>query len=264
MIEYFTTIPLTHRTLILAVGLVICWALEGAIPLFKFQYNKFKHAGTNLFFTLTTVLINLLFAAILLLSAEWTVQNQWGILYLTTLPIWLHGILAIMIMDMIGAYWVHRLMHIIPIGWKLHRIHHIDTKVDVTTALRAHPAESILRAIFLLFGILVAGAEIWMVMVYQSLSALNAQFEHSNLKLPKWFDKFLEIFIVSPDMHKVHHSRKQFETDSNFANIFSVWDRVFGSYKSVKKTDTIEYGLDEYQNEKDDTIKSLLSNPFKK
>ena len=76
MIEYFTTIPSTHRTLILAIGLVICWALEGAIPLFKFQYNKFKHAGTNLFFTLTTVLINLLFATILLLSAEWTVQNM--------------------------------------------------------------------------------------------------------------------------------------------------------------------------------------------
>ncbi|MDA0986066.1 MAG: sterol desaturase family protein [Bacteroidetes bacterium] len=264
MIEYFTTIPSSHRTIILAFSLVFCWALEGAIPLFNFQYNKYKHASVNLFFTLTTILINLTFATILLLAAEWTVQNKIGILYLMDLPIWLHAIFAIMLMDMIGAYWIHRLMHTFSFGWKLHRIHHIDTKVDATTALRAHPAESILRAIFLLFGILIAGAEIWMVMLYQSISVLNAQIEHANIKFPKWFDNFLEIFIVSPDMHKVHHSRKQIETDSNFANIFSIWDRIFGSYRKVEDTESIEYGLAEFRTEKDDTITSLLKNPFRK
>lgn len=262
MIDFFEHIPSYYRTAMLVAGLVLLWVIEGAIPRFRFKGNKFRHAGTNLFFTLTTAVVNLGFAFLIVKASQWTTTEQFGLLYWLPLPLWLHALLAILMMDLIGAYLVHVIQHKIAWMWHFHKIHHTDKEVDATTALRHHPVESVFRVGALFLAIVTMGVPIWMVMLYQSLSALMSQFNHANIHLPHWLDKALSWIIVSPDMHKVHHSRYQPETDSNYANIFSIWDRLFGTFVTVKDTTSLQYGLDEYQDARYNQVGPLLKVPF--
>ncbi|KAG4069264.1 hypothetical protein HA402_012117 [Bradysia odoriphaga] len=231
-------------------------------PRFRFSGRRYKHAGTNLFFTLTTAIVNTGLAFLILKASRFTSSQSFGLLYLVSLPVWLHTLLAIMGMDFIGAWLIHWIQHKISWMWQFHRVHHIDTEVDATTALRHHPVESLLRVLALFAAILVLGVPFWMVMLYQSLSALLSQFNHANIHLPKWLDNALSWVIVSPDMHKVHHSHYQPETDANYANIFSIWDRLFGTFVKVPDTLAIRYGLDEYQDPRYQEIGSLLKVPW--
>jgi sterol desaturase/sphingolipid hydroxylase (fatty acid hydroxylase superfamily) len=146
--------------------------------------------------------------------------------------------------------------------WHFHKVHHTDKEVDATTALRHHPGESIFRVVALFLAIAIMGVPVWMVMLYQTISAFMSQFNHANIKLPKWLDTALSWIIVSPDMHKVHHSTWQPQTDSNYANIFSIWDRLFGTFVKVKDTTTIRYGLDEYMDGRYQQIGPLLKAPW--
>jgi sterol desaturase/sphingolipid hydroxylase (fatty acid hydroxylase superfamily) len=262
MIDFFEHIPSYYRTAMLVAGLVLLWVIEGAIPRLRFTGNKYRHAGTNLFFTLTTAIVNFGFAFLIVKASQWTAAEQFGLLYWLSLPLWLHAILAILMMDFIGAYLIHLVQHKIAWMWHFHKIHHTDKEVDTTTALRHHPVESVFRVVALFAAIVSMGVPIWMVMLYQSLSAFMSQFNHANIHLPHWLDKALSWIIVSPDMHKVHHSRYQPETDSNYANIFSIWDRLFGTFVTVKDTTSLRYGLDEYQDARYNQIGPLLKVPF--
>ena len=262
MIEFFEHIPSHYRTAMLVAGLVLLWVIEGVIPRMRFSHNKYRHAGTNLFFTLTTALVNLGFAFLIVKASQWTTAAQFGLLYWLSLPLWLHAVLAILMLDLIGAYLIHVIQHKIAWMWHFHKIHHTDKEVDATTALRHHPVESVFRVGALFVAIIIMGIPIWMVMLYQSLSAFMSQFNHANIHLPHWMDKGLSWIIVSPDMHKVHHSRYQPETDSNYANIFSIWDRLFGTFVTVKDTTSLRYGLDEYQDARYNQVGPLLKVPF--
>lgn len=262
MEEFFDNIPSWYRTAILVGGLLLLWMIEGAIPRLSLKVNRYKHAGTNLFFTSTTALVNLGFAFLIVIASEWTTKAHFGLLYLFGLPVWVHCLLAIMMMDFIGAYLVHFIQHKIAWMWHFHKIHHIDTAVDTTTALRHHPVECVFRVAALLLAIVSMGVPIWMVMLYQTISAFMSQFNHANIRLPKWLDNALSWIIVSPDMHKVHHSHYQPETDSNYANIFSFWDRLFGTFVEVNDVTRLRYGLDEYQESQYQKIGPLLKVPW--
>ncbi|WP_423736943.1 sterol desaturase family protein [Chitinophaga caseinilytica] len=262
MMEFFEHIPSHYRTAMLVAGLVLLWVIEGVIPRMRFRNNRFKHAGTNLFFTLTTALVNLGFAFLIVKVSDWTASEPFGLLYLFGMPAWLHCLLAVMMMDFIGAWLVHWVQHKTAWMWHFHKIHHTDTAVDATTALRHHPVESVFRVGALLLAIFTMGVPMWMVMFYQSLSAFMSQFNHANIHLPQAVDRALSWVIVSPDMHKVHHSRYQRETDSNYANIFSIWDRLFGTFVTVKDTTRLRYGLDEYLDERYQQIGPLLKTPW--
>jgi len=263
MVSFFEHIPSVYRTAILVGGLLLLWIIEGMAPRFRFGGgHRYKHAGTNLFFTLTTAIVNTGLAFLILKASRFTSNQSFGLLYLVALPVWLHALLAIMGMDFIGAWLIHWVQHKISWMWQFHRVHHIDQEVDATTALRHHPVESLLRVLALFAAIIVLGVPFWMVMLYQSLSAFLSQFNHANIHLPKWLDNALSWVIVSPDMHKVHHSHYQPETDANYANIFSIWDRLFGTFVKVPDTLTIRYGLDEYQDTRYQEIGSLLKVPW--
>lgn len=264
MIDFFEHIPSYYRTAMLVAGLVLLWVIEGVIPRKRFsqKHNKYRHAGTNLFFTLTTAAVNLAFAFLIIKASMWTAREEFGLLYSLSLPLWLHALLAVLMMDFIGAYLVHLIQHKVAWMWHFHKIHHTDKEVDATTALRHHPVESVFRVGALFIAIVAMGIPVWMVMLYQSLSAFMSQFNHANIHLPHWLDKTLSWIIVSPDMHKVHHSRYQPETDSNYANIFSIWDRLFGTFVTVKDTTSLRYGLDEYQDARYSQIGPLLKAPF--
>lgn len=263
ILNYFETIPSLHRSIILVGGLTFFWVLEGSVPLFQFDYKKWRHAWPNLFFTGTTIIINFSLAFLLLASADWVVQNEFGLLYwLPEMPLWLFAVLGILMMDLIGAYLPHFTEHKIKPLWMIHLVHHSDQKVDTTTANRHHPLESVVRYVFTLFGVFIIGTPIAIVMLYQSLSLVSTQFNHANIKLPKAVDKALSYILVSPDMHKTHHHYKLPHTDSNYGNIFSIWDRFFGTYSYLDR-DALVYGVDTFPDEiENSSLKSLLKQPF--
>ncbi len=263
IIEYFETIPSSHRTLLLISGLSFFWILENNVSLFRFKYNKWKHAIPNLFFTLTTIIINFLLAFLLLNISDIATSNKFGLLnWLPIIPIWINVFLGILFLDLIGAYLPHWLEHKIKPLWMIHLVHHSDHHVDTTTANRHHPLESLIRFTFTLIGVLITGANIGIVMLYQSISLISTQFNHANIKLPKRVDLFLSYFFVSPDMHKTHHHYRLPFTDSNFGNIFSIWDRLFGTYKALSR-EKLVYGVDVFFDENaNGKIETLLKQPF--
>lgn len=265
LLNYFETIPSLHRSIILVGGLTFFWLLEGGLPLFKFKYNKWKHAIPNIFFTITTIIINFALAFLLLKSADYVMANDFGILnWLPSLPFWLYVVIGILLMDFIGAYLPHFIEHKVKPLWMIHLVHHTDHKVDTTTANRHHPLESIIRYTFTLLGVFIIGAPIGIVMLYQSMSLIATQFSHANIKLPRKVDHALSYFLVSPDMHKVHHHYVLPYTDSNYGNIFSIWDRMFGTYMELDR-DKLVYGVDVFPNEKENgNVWSLLKQPFQK
>ncbi len=265
IIHYFSTIPSSHRALILAGGITFFWLIETAVPFIKFGYNKWEHARINFFFTVTTMIVNFCLALILLFAANWTNENHFGILYwLPSMNPWLFMIVGLLLMDLIGAYLVHLIEHKVRFLWRFHLIHHTDIYIDTTSANRHHPGESVLRFIFTAFGVLIIGTPMWLVFLYQTLSIVATQFNHANIVLPKKMDTFLSYFIVSPDMHKVHHHYVLPYTDSNYGNIFSVWDRLFGTFKTLEKSQLL-YGVDTHMKpEENSRLGNLLSIPFQK
>ncbi len=263
IINYFSTIPSSHRSLILVGGITFFWLIESAVPLIKFSYNKWQHAAINIFFTLTTIVINFALAFILLKTADWTVSNGFGILqWLPEMPLWLYMIIGLMLLDLIGAYFVHWAEHKVKWMWRFHLIHHTDTWVDTTSANRHHPGESVFRFIFTTAGVLLVGTPMWLVFMYQSISVLLSQFNHANITLPKALDKAISLLIISPDMHKVHHHYTQPYTDSNYGNIFSIWDRLFGTFMTLDR-EKLVYGIDTHMKaEENNKLGNLLKIPF--
>ena len=132
--QYFSTIPSLHRALILAGGITFFWIVESAIPLFQFKYNKWKHASINIFFTITTIVINFAFALAMVKTSDWVVREKLGLLQWLPMSSLLQAVLGLLLLDFIGAYLVHYIEHKVKWLWKFHMVHHADTHVDTTTA----------------------------------------------------------------------------------------------------------------------------------
>lgn len=262
--EYFTNIPSSHRSAILLGGLTIFLLLESGLPYYRTSYKKAAHLGINLFFTLTTVLVNFLMAFMLLRTADWVVADKIGLLqWLPEMPLWLFFVLGLLLMDLVGAYFIHWMEHKVRWMWRFHLVHHTDPNVDTTTANRHHPGESVFRFVFTLIGIVVCGAPISLIMMYQSLSVVFTQFNHANIQFPRWLDNALSWVIVTPGMHRVHHHYVLPYTDTNYGNIFSVWDRLFGTFARVDN-DKLVFGIDTHPDPKEHSnVWELLKLPFK-
>ncbi|MDG1028572.1 MAG: sterol desaturase family protein [Flavobacteriaceae bacterium] len=265
IVNYFENIPALHRSLLIVGGISFFWFLEGIIPLVQFNYKKWRHALPNFFFTLTTILINFSMAFLLLSTSDWTVNNNFGLLqWIPSLPLWGEVILGVLLLDFIGAYLPHFTEHRIKPLWMIHLVHHSDPNVDTTTANRHHPLESVVRFFFTLLGVFILGTSIGIIMLYQAISVVATQFSHANISLPKKIDRWISYFLVSPDMHKVHHHYRLPYTDTNFGNIFSIWDRLLGTFSYFER-EKIIYGVDVFPDaEKNTQIGSLLKQPFEK
>ena len=265
LLNYFEAIPSTHRSALLIGGITLFWILEGMLPLFNFKYKKWRHALPNLFFTLTTVIINFALAGLLIFTSFWVKENNFGIInWLPEMPLWLYALLGVLFLDFFGAYLAHYVEHKVKPLWMVHLVHHSDHNVDTTTANRHHPIESIIRFAFTLAGVFIVGTPIAIVFLYQSMSLVATQFTHANIKMSKRVDKLISYVFISPDMHKIHHHYKLPYTDSNYGNIFSIWDRLFGTYMYMNREDIV-YGVDTFPNEKENgSLIHLLKQPFHK
>jgi sterol desaturase/sphingolipid hydroxylase (fatty acid hydroxylase superfamily) len=259
---YFTTIPSSHRAIILFGGLAVFFMIENALPLFTAAYDKKKHTGINIFFTLTTVVVNLGMAFILAGAAYVVTEYNFGLLNWIGANVWVELILGLLLLDFIGSWLAHYIEHHVTWMWQFHVIHHTDQNVDTTTANRHHPGESVIRFIFTTVAVLLIGAPMWLVFLYQSLSVVLTQFNHSNVKMNENVDRVLRLVFCTPNMHRVHHHYRQPYSDTNYGNIFSFWDRLFGTYVVVDNSKLV-YGVDTYMDKQQtENILDLLKIPF--
>ncbi|MDC8005112.1 sterol desaturase family protein [Aureisphaera galaxeae] len=262
-LNFFETMPIWMKAGWVFLVLGFFWILEGHYSLFQLRYKKWKHAKVNLILLLFVMIINAVFGIATAGIFTWLNTSQFGLLHFFEAPIWVELILAILILDLIAQYGVHYFLHQIPAFWRLHIVHHSDKNVDATTGTRHHPIDFIIRETFALIAVVITGMPIAFYLFYRILSVLFTYWTHANISLPMALDKTLSYLIVTPNMHKFHHHFELPWTDTNYGNMFSIWDRLFGTfvYDDPKK---IQYGVDLADHTDDESIAIQLGIPFNK
>jgi sterol desaturase/sphingolipid hydroxylase (fatty acid hydroxylase superfamily) len=243
------------------VFLALFWCWETWRPLFGQAEGRLAHAGRNLAVAiLNTVLVGLLFGAAYAAVAGWTEDSQAGLLNNLGLPWPARLALGLVLLDGWMYLW-HRANHAIPFLWRFHRMHHTDRHMDVTTATRFHIGEHAVSATLRLGLVPLLGLGVWHLLVYDALVAAVVHFHHADISLGGW-DRWLRLLVVTPDMHKVHHSDRHEETDSNYATVLPVWDWLFGTFRMREDPGTIAFGLKEYTGPGWQGVAGMLKTPF--
>lgn len=244
------------------IGMIVLFYSLEQLLTNQFKFNKRpQHLAHNILFQVAFYLGNILWAIVTVFSIEWFNNHKIGLFHFFELPTWLKLVLGVMAFDLV-SYWFHRIAHVTPVLWRFHRVHHSDTSMDASTFFRGHPLES-----FLWFGtsnILAAGIfglDLITLGLYFLIIAPFLFLEHSNLKFPVWLDKTVGLIFTTPNIHKVHHEQDQYYTDSNFSDIFILWDRIFGTFK-YKPPGEIKFGLKEFEDNKKQTFWYLMISPF--
>ena len=262
-INFWNNISTGQRLITILAPLLFFWMLEYIIPLFTFdiRYKKIRHTGVNLAFLSTSFIVNIILGTVTVAVSVWVINNHIGIFNWFAIPLWPKLILTLFVMDLFAQYIPHYLMHKVKPFWRFHVVHHSDTHVDVSTGTRHHPGEWIIRESFTIIGVIVMGLPVGLYFMHRSFQALFTYFNHANISLPKWLDKTIGLVFVSPDMHKFHHHHQRPWTDSNFANSFSIWDRLFGTLV-YDDMDKIKYGIDTLDESMDENIGYQMKLPF--
>ena len=250
--------------LVIFLGVLIIMALwEVAVPRRALTQNKpFRWFGNLGIVALNTVLVRLLFPILAVGAAFWAEQNAWGLFNWLALPGWLEVAVAAALLDMI-VYWQHRLFHKIPLFWRLHRMHHADPDFDVTTALRFHPLEMALSMVIKLGAVAILGPAALAVLIFEVLLNGTAMFNHGNVSLPPGLDRWLRLVVVTPDMHRVHHSIEAAEYNSNFGFNMPWWDRLFGTFQAQPAAghDEMTIGIEQFRGAREQWLDKMLVQP---
>ncbi len=246
---------------ILAAMTVVA-VIEAAIPLHPRGRWSRLHLAPNLALTLLTFATNLLLNAALVLTVVWLESRGLGLLRLLPVPPLAAAIIAVAALDF-SFYAAHRSWHAFPSLWRFHAVHHSDPAVDVTTTIRQHPVESLLRYAAMGATAIAIGPSPAAFAVYRITSVLNGFLEHANVRAPRRLDGLLSLVTTWPHMHKVHHSRRVEQTDTNYGNLLSIWDRLFGTFTPSSAGTMIAYGLDGCDDPALHTTTGLLVLPFR-
>jgi sterol desaturase/sphingolipid hydroxylase (fatty acid hydroxylase superfamily) len=214
-------------------------------PLFRRARERVRHGVANLALgALNVAVVALVFAGLWLAVTEWAAAHRFGLLNALEPPPWLRVTLAVLLLDAWTYAW-HRLCHRLPFFWRFHRWHHLDRAMDVTTASRFHTGEIVCSSLLRVPVLAGLGCSIGELALYELLLFAAVQLQHANVALPARLDRALRLVIVTPSLHKVHHSVVRAECDSNYASLFSWWDRLFGTRRISAAPERIVFGLDD-------------------
>lgn len=248
------------------IGALVLFALlEAAFPRRQRQVSRKARWPSNLGISaLNQLVLRLVLPASAIALAVRLEQEGWGLLAQLTWPTWIELAAAVLILDL-AIYLQHRLYHAVPFLWRFHRMHHADLDFDVTTGIRFHPLSLLLSGLIKLGAVLIIGPSPFAVLVFEVLLNATTMFNHSNLKLPRPFDRILRLVIVTPDMHRVHHSADPAETNRNFGFNFPWWDRLFKTYRPQPALghEAMTVGLEDFRSAGELRLDRMLSQPFR-
>ena len=245
-------------------ALIVLLAWESCAPFFVFSggTSRTRHGLRNITLGIVNaLLVAVIFVVIWYGVSDWAEQKHFGILNWLKLPRGLHLAGALLPLDC-WMYWWHRLNHRVAFFWRFHRTHHSDPRMDVTTANRFHFGEIFFSSLLRIPLILILGLHFSELVLYETAMFLVVQLHHANIGLPEKLDRFLRALIVTPHIHKVHHSRLNVETDSNYSSLFSFWDRLFRTLRLRGDPHSIHFGLDEFDGPEQQTLSGLFKTPL--
>ncbi|MCZ6855391.1 MAG: sterol desaturase family protein [Gammaproteobacteria bacterium] len=243
--------------------LIALW--EAVLPRRKRAVSRWVRWPSNLFIVgFNTILLRILLPIGTVGLAVAAEEKSWGLFHQLTLPGWLAILLAVLILDAV-VYLQHVMFHAVPALWRLHRMHHADLDFDVTTGARFHPVEILLSMVIKLAAVAALGVPVLAVLIFEILLNASSMFNHGNLRIPSSFDRILRWFVVTPDMHRIHHSIIPSETNSNFGFNLPWWDRLFGTYRAEPADDQkiMVIGIDQFRSHRELWPDRMLLQPFR-
>jgi sterol desaturase/sphingolipid hydroxylase (fatty acid hydroxylase superfamily) len=246
--------------------LVIMAGLESLASRRPLNHGRRRRWGVNLaIVVLDAVMLRLALPTATVGLAIVAQENGWGLLNLVDLPGWAAIAISLLALDL-ALYVQHVLAHAIPAFWRVHRVHHTDLDMDVTTGVRFHPLEILISLLYKGAVVVALGASPLAVLIFEVLLNSSSLFIHANLRLPAGLERPLRLIWVTPDMHRVHHSALRPETDSNFGSCLALWDRLFRSYVAQPRAghDRMTIGLERFRTPAEQTLWALLTQPFRR
>jgi len=253
------------RLVFFAVGLLLCGLWEFVSPRKPLTRNKWVRWANNLGLVgLNSLCLALMMPILAFGAAVYAEQYCIGVFNFFAVPLWLNLILSVILLDAL-IYFQHRVFHSVPFLWRLHRTHHADQDIDVTTGARFHPIEILLSMWIKVVAVFLLGVSPVAIVLFEIILNVSAMFNHSNAKLPYRYDQRLRQLIVTPDMHRIHHSVIEKETHSNFGFFLSVWDRWFASYQEApeKGHQGMTIGLPYFRRRQEQHLWHMLTQPFR-
>ncbi len=250
------------KPLLIFLTLTAIFVLEGAFPHYKNRSRRVQHAFPHVLTAVFNgILTRLVLAGLTFQAIDWGARNQLGLAQALQIPFYLKTAVLFVLFDVWMYFW-HMANHRIRFFWLFHRAHHADTDMDTTTALRFHPGELVLSTFIRMPVIILIGMSFAEVVMFETILNISTLFHHSNLAIPEKWDRALRTVIVTPNMHRVHHSIELLETNSNYTSLLSIWDRVFRSFRKREDTRTITIGLPRFREEKWQKLRGFLVTPF--
>jgi sterol desaturase/sphingolipid hydroxylase (fatty acid hydroxylase superfamily) len=243
-------------------GFIVLLLAESVWPFKRLEESRWRRYAINLFIGgSNALLLSVLLGSLVISSYHSFELHRLGVLHRFGIGSWWNILLTIIVLDGMTYGW-HRAYHGVPVMWRMHRVHHSDQGVDVTTSGRFHLTEMVLSAVFRLGVIALWGASVTSVVIFEIVFGLLNQLEHANLHIPEPLETWLRSIFVTPDMHRIHHSQAREHTNSNYSTIFSWWDRLFGTYRFGADQQTLTLGLPEHRQPQDVTFGKVLAMPF--
>lgn len=251
------------QPIVLIVMLIVMYGVENLFPYLTKPANRNSQDLRNFSLSILAFLLNGVLGLIVVMVLEVTTAHNWGLLNQFALPVPVKVIAGILLFDF-GSYLTHNLQHKVPFFWRFHSVHHSDLHLSSSSALRFHPMDVVVaQCLYQCVGVLLIGMSPAAFIIYGSIAIPLLVLQHSNVKLPDWLESSFRLVFATPGWHKIHHSSYQQETDSHYGDVFTFWDRIFGTW-GQKKPHEIRYGLDEFKEDRQQKVGYLIVNPFKR
>lgn len=253
----------TYQPLVVPIMLGLCILLETARPLVQTDIPRWRHARRNIGMSALAFATFGALGGIKVGVAAWVGVHHVGILNAVGLPWGLRILASFMAIDLVN-YVGHRFQHGLPWLWRFHRVHHADPRLDATSSLRFHPMEAVVEVLYQSVAVVFFGLGLDALVLFDTVLLAMLYVQHANINWP-WperADRLARLLFVTPDVHHVHHSREFHHTDSNFADLFTVWDRLGGTYREAADRRRIPYGLEEFDDDRHQTVKGMTMMPL--